>query len=67
MIKERKKRGNHPVGINNGKSKLNCDDVREIKRRINDGESRASIARYFNVSFTAIQYIYIGKTWNHVV
>lgn len=57
----------HTKGQNNPASKLKEEDVRSIRILIKNGETIASVARIFHVSFTAIKYIITGKTWKHVL
>lgn len=45
---------------------LNNKAIRAIRRRIQNGESGASIARKFSVSPAAISKIKLGLTWRHV-
>lgn len=53
-------------GSNNGRSILNEDDVLEIKKRMEQGESQVSLARYYGVSTQTIQNIKSGKNWSHI-
>jgi len=53
-------------GQRNGRSKLNEDQVRSIKRALLGGEKKASIARSYLVSKTVIGHISVGKLWPHV-
>lgn len=46
--------------------KLTAADVKEIRRRYKNGESRASIARAFNIGSTAIFKIVNYQSWKHV-
>lgn len=64
-----KGRGTTPVrsGEKNGWSKFTEDQIREIRKRIEAGESNASIARSFNVWKSTIRSINVGKTWARVV
>lgn len=47
-------------------SKLNADQVRQIRVRHSEGNSLLTIAKEFGVSKTAIQNIISKKTWTHV-
>lgn len=61
--KEAKKRGNHPLGIENGLAKLTDNQVREIYQSIDSGRN---LAKQYGVSDVAISCIKTGKTWQHV-
>lgn len=54
-------------GQNAGFVKLTDDQVREIKKRLANGETQTSIAAVFGVSPRAISDIYCGKTWGHII
>lgn len=54
------------VGSKNGKSKLNEEQVYEIKTLISKENSFGSISRRFKVGTSAISSIYSGRTWSHV-
>lgn len=47
-------------------SKLNTDQVLQIKERLAKGESLRSIGKAFGVSKTLIRFISIGEYWGHV-
>jgi hypothetical protein len=53
-------------GENNPHAKLNCLDVKEIKKLLLQGRSHDFIASKFNVSRPTISYINSGKTWREV-
>ena len=53
-------------GSSNGASKLNEDQVIDIKRRLKDGQSKASIGRLYGVTDSNIRLIAQGKKWKHV-
>lgn len=54
-------------GERNGKSKLNTEQVREIKRLIKEEKvSKRGIARLFGISPGAVFEIANGNTWKHV-
>lgn len=59
-------RDNHPIGSKCGNSKLDEDSVSLIKIMINSGIKNQEIADTFKVSRACIQFIRIGRTWNHV-
>lgn len=47
-------------------AKLNREKAKEVKRRLLNGESQYSIARFFEVSRGTIQDIHRGKSWKDV-
>ncbi len=49
-----------------GNAKLRVDDILNIRRRCEDGESHSSIARDYPVGRMAIGKICRGKRWSHV-
>ena len=53
-------------GEDNGNSKLTDDHVLDIKNKIKNGFSFASIARKYEVSETTIAYIAKNKIWRHI-
>jgi group I intron endonuclease len=53
-------------GENNPNAKLKENDVKDIKRRLMNGESVTNIAKAYNVSYNIIRKIKNGKTWLHV-
>ena len=53
-------------GTQNGRAKLNENDVLEIKRLLQKGLSYSKIAEQFGVGKTAISDIKNGKTWSHI-
>jgi hypothetical protein len=57
----------HRRNISRGRpKKLTEEQVREIKRRIADGESMSGIAREHGVSPSLISNIHRGKAWTHL-
>jgi len=54
------------VGVNHYNARLNEDDVREIRRRLGDGERQSDVARAFGVTASCISEIKIGIRWSHV-
>lgn len=48
-------------------SKLNEEQVRNIKKRLSEGESHLTIAKEYNVSRTAILDIKKNKTWKDII
>jgi transposase-like protein len=57
---------NRPRGSGVGTSKLNEEQVIEIKNRCLDGESQKSVAEDYPVSHTAVNKIMVGEWWQHV-
>lgn len=53
-------------GIQNGRAKLNEENVLEIKKLLRSGLSYSKIAEKFGVGKTAISDIKNGKTWSHI-
>jgi len=54
------------IGETAPNAKLSEDDVREIRRRCEEGESQAAVARAFNVTGTSVSYIVKRKSWSHI-
>lgn len=57
---------NDATGSRHPKAKLTEDQVREIKRRLANGEQQKVIAKDYGVSPTSIRAIAIGRNWGHV-
>lgn len=55
--------GTMPRGEKAGRAKLKNDDVVDIKQRLRDGQSRASISRLYGVNPETISHIAVGRTW----
>lgn len=55
-----------PKGEKNGRSKLTEENVKEIKRMLENGIKQHVIAEHFSVCRTAIGLIKRGERWNHV-
>lgn len=66
MAKGRYKAGRRPMGEQHYKAKLTEDDVRSIISMIDNGVSRAAVARLYKMSPTTIGYIYDRRIWKHV-
>lgn len=49
-----------------GSAKLNSNQVRQIKRRLEAGDSFAEIAKDYPVTRSAIEGIAKGRTWRHL-
>lgn len=60
----RRKRNAH--GERNASAVLTADQVAIIRRRLANGERRASLAREYGVAHATIDAIYKGKTWRDV-
>jgi hypothetical protein len=58
--------GTMPHGEAHHKAKLTEDQVREIRRRSDEGESRSDLGREFGVSATNISGIVRRKFWKHL-
>jgi hypothetical protein len=54
------------IGSGHANSKINEDDVREIRRRRAAGEALKSIASSFQINFQNVSLICLRKTWAHV-
>lgn len=53
-------------GSRNGQSRLSESDVRDIKRRLKDGEQPTTIAADFGVRRATVYAIMEGKNWSHL-
>lgn len=60
-------RGRHAYGSRNGWSKLHENDVKQIKRRLRDGDRRDTIATDFQVCIATVSHIASGRSWRHVL
>lgn len=56
----------HAIGENNGRHILLESDIPTIRLLVTSGASIASIAREYNVSWSAIKYVVSGRNWSHV-
>lgn len=56
-----------PFGVDHPHAKLNDEAVREIKRRLDSGESHRSIARSHSIRISTVFQIRHRKTWKHVI
>lgn len=67
--KKRHGTDSHPAYSRKGEehpgSLLKEGDVREIRKRLADGESRTAVARDYGVNRTTVSDIGRGKTWRH--
>jgi hypothetical protein len=57
----------HKVGERDPGAKLTPDTVREIRRRIADGESTTVVAALFGVAKSNVSMIANGRRWRHVL
>lgn len=66
--RDQKGRGKVPdqKGEANSGAKLTAEDVREIRRRIGNGEKQQALADEFDVVQPSISHIIHGRTWRHV-
>lgn len=63
-----KGRDRHPVGPENGRSKLNEDAVKEIRELSRSGTySQRALAKRYQVSKNTVRAAIIGKTWKHLL
>ena len=53
-------------GEDHHQSRLTVSDVREIRKRYQDGATQRSLAVHYGVTQPAIQLVTSGKTWKHV-
>ena len=61
-----KQKKRQAMGKNNGMSKLSEEDVRNIKKRLKEGQTSYSIAKDYKVNMSSIYCIEYGKTWKHI-
>jgi hypothetical protein len=54
-------------GISNGRSKLSEIQIKEIRKRYSDGNTKYKLSKEYNVSWTTISHILNGKLWSHVI
>lgn len=54
-------------GVKNGQAKLNPEKVRLIRERKKNGVTRSVLARELEVCEQAIQDVWSGRTWGHVL
>lgn len=60
------RKGRINQGSNNPHSRLNDDNIRDIRRMIRDGVYQHDIAIKYNVARVTISQIHTGKRWAHV-
>jgi hypothetical protein len=66
MVKIRELLNNYK-GCNNYQSKFTDDDVRNIRQRLQNGETNKSISKSCNVSPTVISQIKSNKTYQNII
>lgn len=50
----------------NGRAKLTIEQVREIRRRMAEGETQKGLAQAYGVAASNISHIATGKNWSYV-
>ncbi|WP_047219965.1 HNH endonuclease [Delftia lacustris] len=63
---DKRRHGTNAAGERNGMHKLTESSVREVRRLHSRGDSQTSLAKKFNVSTSAIQFVIAGQHWSHV-
>ncbi len=63
---DRTRNGGDTLGEGNGQAKLTEEKVRDIRRRVAAGESRASVAREHGISKSALADVVRLRSWRHV-
>lgn len=66
MLKKGRGKNKTHLGATNGNSSLKADQVLEMRRLMNAGESTASVGRKFGVAQTTASCIHLRKTWKHI-
>lgn len=61
-----KRRKPWPRGENAGRAKLTEEQVREIKRRLRNGETTRALAKEYGVGKSTIGSISSGENWKHI-
>lgn len=64
--RDKRSHGTDNRGERHGRAKLTAADVREVRDRIERGETQRSIALHFGVAQQSISEIATGKTWGHL-
>ena len=59
-------RNNGAKGAEHPRARLTDEDVRQIRRLLSDGVSKAAIARLFGVDRSTVSLIARRKTWRHL-
>lgn len=65
-LSDRWKHNTMTIGSKSGKAKLTENDVIEIRRRYDAGETQMSIAKDFNIVASNISHIVNRNAWKHV-
>lgn len=65
-IDDRQQRARHMHGSSHYKAKLDENKVREIRRRLDEGEDEHALAEEYGVTHGSIWFIHKGRTWKHV-
>lgn len=65
-IEDRQKAGRQARGARNGRSKLNAQKVREIRRAADRGARQSEMARRYAIHPTTVRDIVLQKIWKHV-
>lgn len=60
------RKGRRPTGEQHHNARLTAEQVREIRRRFNDGATTAQLGRAFGVTRQNIRFIVTGKSWRTV-
>lgn len=66
-FKDRTKHGNTVMGENQHNAKLTEDDIRQIRKRANQGEMYIIIANDYSVTGENISYIARRMSWKHIL
>lgn len=65
-IRDRVEKKRNATGGNHGRSKLNAESVKLIRRELAKGRSPYSVSKDFGVASATIKQIEDGKAWSHV-
>ena len=65
-MRDKCERGRQLRGSAHGASKLNEDQVRQIKLRLSEGEHFTKISPDYGISWQAVKAIFEDRTWKHV-
>lgn len=65
--KDAVKKGRMQHGTERHNAKLDDEKVKEIKKMLSLGVTKAFLSRKYNVSFMTISLIGKGKTWKHII
>lgn len=66
-VQDKYDRDRNAKGERCANSKLTVEAVREIRRRLANGENKHQLARDFGVRYQTIRAVEIGRTWSHVL